>query len=59
MNEHRRIATKAVTSRLERLKQYYPTIHLFGDWYLIRKYSKKYRPKFSIWYLRKITDEED
>lgn len=33
---------------IERIKKYYPTIHLFGDYYFIRRYSKKAR-KFALW----------
>lgn len=36
---------------IERANQYgYPTIHLFGDWYLGRVYSKSYK-KFSPWWV--------
>lgn len=36
----------------------YTTIHLFGDYYLVRNYSKFYT-KFSLYGIRKITNEED
>ena len=36
---------------IERANQYgYPTIHLFGNWYLGRVYSKSYK-KFSPWWV--------
>lgn len=35
----------------------YTTIHLFGDYYLVRNYSKFYT-KFSFYGICKITDEE-
>ena len=40
-----------MNSRFKRIQEYYPTIHLFGDWYLVRKYSKKAR-RFSFWSLK-------
>ena len=30
------------------MSQRFPVIHLFGDWYLMRNYSRKAR-KFSLW----------
>ena len=43
--------------RVARFNKYgYTTIHLFGDWYAIRAYSKNYMP--ICWYhIKKIIDE--
>ena len=36
--------------RIQRLREHgYPIIHLFGDWYWGRIYSKNYK-KFSLWW---------
>lgn len=40
---------------LEKVNQYgHPTIHLFGNWYLGRVYSKSYK-KFSPWWVYYIS----
>lgn len=40
---------------LEKVNQYgHPTIHLFGNWYLGRVYSKNYK-KFSPWWVYYIS----
>ena len=40
---------------LEKVNQYgHPTIHLFGNWYLGRIYSKSYK-KFSPWWVYYIS----
>jgi hypothetical protein len=48
-----------INSRVLRLKENgYTTIHLFGDYYLVRNYSKFYT-KFSFYGIMKIpTDKE-
>ena len=44
---------------MERIKRFrdngYTTIHLFGNWYLVRNYSVNYK-KFSLWGLYHLTE---
>lgn len=37
-----------VTHDIDRIARYYPTIHLFGRIYLVRRYSRKAK-KVSMW----------
>lgn len=42
--------------RIQRLrKNGYPIVHLFGDWYWGRIYSKNYK-KFSLWWFHHFTE---
>ena len=42
--------------RINRLRENgYPIIHLFGDWYWGRAYSKNYK-KFSFWWFYHIVE---
>ena len=42
--------------RIQRLRDFgYPIIHLFGNWYLGRIWSKNYK-RFSFWRLFKFPD---
>lgn len=43
--------------RIQRLRDNgYPIIHLFGDWYWGRVYSKNYK-KFSLWWFHHFTKD--
>ena len=42
--------------RIQRLREHgYPIIHLFGNWYWGRKYSKNYK-KFSLWWFHHFVE---
>lgn len=42
--------------RIQRLREHgYPIIHLFGNWYCGRNYSKNYK-KFSLWWFHHFVE---
>ena len=45
-----------IEKRIQRLRDNgYPIIHLFGNWYWGRVYSKNYK-KFSLWWFHHFTE---
>ena len=43
--------------RFERVAKYYPHIHLFGNWYLVRNRPRKFFTL--IWTLTRVVPKED
>ena len=45
-----------IEKRIQRLRENgYPIIHLFGNWYWCRIYSKNYK-KFSLWWFHHFVE---